>query len=71
MEYEIYKLFDSYKFNELLLFYFFGYGIINFKGNLFIVIFEMDKNEWGIVIFLIVVEVSYLNKCMNDSSLKY
>jgi uncharacterized caspase-like protein len=71
MEYEIYKLFDSHKSNELLLFYFSGHGITNPKGNLFIATPETDKNERGIVIPPTAVEASYLNKRMNDSSSKH
>ncbi|RQH43304.1 Clp protease [Okeania hirsuta] len=68
MEYEIYKLFDSRKSNELLLFYFSGHGITNPKGDLFIATPETDKNERGIVIPPTAVEASYLKKRMNDSS---
>ncbi len=67
IENEIFKLFDSRKSDELLLFYFSGHGITNPKGNLFIATRETDKNEREIVIPPTAVEASYLQKRMNES----
>ncbi|NEO66358.1 MAG: caspase family protein [Moorea sp. SIO4G2] len=66
IEDEIYKLFDSRKSTELLLFYFSGHGITNDKGHLFLATPETNKNQRDIIIPPTAVEASYLQKRMNE-----